>query len=33
VARVDDLQRVGDFVPVTVLDEPIVRGQSAGVAT
>ena len=24
VARTDDLQRVGDFVPVTVLDEPIV---------
>jgi choline monooxygenase len=24
VARVDDLQRVGDFVPVTVLDEPVV---------
>jgi hypothetical protein len=24
VARADELQRVGDFVPVTVLDEPIV---------
>lgn len=24
VARVDELQRVGDFAPVTVLDEPIV---------
>jgi len=24
VARTDELQRVGDFVPVTVLDEPIV---------
>ena len=24
VARTDDLQRVGDFVPVTVLDEPVV---------
>ncbi|MGH2356840.1 MAG: aromatic ring-hydroxylating oxygenase subunit alpha [Candidatus Limnocylindria bacterium] len=24
VARVDDLQRVGDFVPVSVVDEPIV---------
>jgi phenylpropionate dioxygenase-like ring-hydroxylating dioxygenase large terminal subunit len=24
VARTDDLQRPGDFVPVTVLDEPIV---------
>jgi phenylpropionate dioxygenase-like ring-hydroxylating dioxygenase large terminal subunit len=24
VARTDDLQRIGDFVPVTVLDEPIV---------
>ena len=24
VARAEDLQRVGDFVPVTVLDEPIV---------
>ena len=24
VARTDELQRIGDFVPVTVLDEPIV---------
>jgi choline monooxygenase len=24
VARTDELQRVGDFVPVTVLDEPVV---------
>ncbi|HEX2221917.1 MAG TPA: Rieske (2Fe-2S) protein, partial [Candidatus Limnocylindria bacterium] len=24
VARYDDLQRIGDFVPVTVIDEPIV---------
>ncbi|HET6379616.1 MAG TPA: SRPBCC family protein [candidate division Zixibacteria bacterium] len=24
VARTDDLQRVGDFVPVTVVDEPVV---------
>ena len=24
VARTDELQRIGDFVPVTVLDEPVV---------
>src|ERR671935_231594 len=28
VARADDLQRVGDFVPVGVLDEPVVITRS-----